>query len=491
MAEFKQSVVLSIRDKLSPGIRRAEGTLKRFNRTARKSAESLKRFGKAMALRVTLPIGLLGGAFIKSASDMEESVNKIDVVFGKTGKSIIDFSETTLKRFGIAQGTTLEMAALFGDMSVGMGISQEKATELSKELIGLAGDVSSFKNISLSGVQTAFSGIFTGETEALKRLGVVMTETNLKEFLLEKGFKGKIKTLSQSQKVMLRSKFVIEALANSTGDFERTQAGAANQMRIFTETLKELAVLLGKELLPTFTFLLTGINKMLDGFRLLSPATIKTIVFVGGFLALVGPLALALGFLVTVLLAVGASLSGLAIAAGVTAALVALGAAAILIVENWDSAIKSLKFNLDTLAFGFDLLVEKARPFLEIITKIAKITKKFIPGSVLIGEGIRTGFSKVSEFRKKKLEESLSDSFGGAPLPTGRRRLSGRDLENALRRMASRDFEGAQRTDTNVSITLEQAQSGALSVKNVTRSNGEDRGKTTLKTGLMATAGAF
>lgn len=79
------------------------------------------------------------------------------------------------------------MAALFGDMSTSMGLTRSDAADLSTSLVGLAGDLASFKNINIEEVTTALSGVFTGETESLKRLGIVMTEVNLKQFAMEKG----------------------------------------------------------------------------------------------------------------------------------------------------------------------------------------------------------------------------------------------------------------------------------------------------------------
>ena len=49
----------------------------------------------------------------------------------------------------------------------------------------------SFKNIDIAQTNTALTAVFTGETESLKRLGIVMTETNLEAFALSRGIQGK------------------------------------------------------------------------------------------------------------------------------------------------------------------------------------------------------------------------------------------------------------------------------------------------------------
>ena len=86
-------------------------------------------------------------------------------------------------------------------------------------------------NINIEEVTTALSGVFTGETESLKRLGIVMTEVNLKQFAMEQGIKKNIKEMTQAEKVALRFQYVLSVTGNAQGDFARTGGGAANQMR--------------------------------------------------------------------------------------------------------------------------------------------------------------------------------------------------------------------------------------------------------------------
>ena len=172
--------------KLNASLNKASSKLKAFGKSA-------TRIGKDLSLKLTLPIGLAAAASIKLASDFQESMNKVDVSFGKSANKVKEFAETTLTQFGIAEGSALDMAALFGDMATSMGISQNAAANMSTSMVGLAGDLASFKNIGIDQATTALAGVFTGETESLKRLGVVMTEVNLKQFAMEQGIQKNIK----------------------------------------------------------------------------------------------------------------------------------------------------------------------------------------------------------------------------------------------------------------------------------------------------------
>ncbi len=255
----------------------------------------LQSIGTSLSTRLTLPIALAGGAAIKMASDFEESLNKVDVAFKDSSSIVKEFSKTTLENFGIAEGTALDMAALFGDMGTSMGIAVDSAAEMSTALVGLAGDLASFKNMNIKEVTTALNGVFTGETESLKRLGIIMTEINLKQFAQEQGIKKNIKAMTQAEKVNLRFQFVLKNTANAQGDFARTSGGAANQMRIFQETLKELAANFGQIILPAFTKIVKKANVILKSFNNLDTETKKLILTIAGISAVIGPVIMVLG----------------------------------------------------------------------------------------------------------------------------------------------------------------------------------------------------
>lgn len=289
MAEQKLKVnIVGDASKLTKALNTASGKLESFG-------SKVSGIGKSLTTRLTLPLGIAGGAAIKMASDFEESLNKVNVAFGEASGTVRDFAKTTLQQFGIAQGTALDMAALFGDMSTSMGLSVGAAADLSTSLVGLAGDLASFKNMNIEEVTTALAGVFTGETESLKRLGIVMTQVNLEQFAMEQGIKKTIKEMTQAEKVQLRYQFVMSKTANAQGDFSRTSEGAANQMRIFQESMKELGASFGAVILPAFTKLVQKANAVLLKFKNLDEGTKKTIMIIGGIAAAIGPVLVVLG----------------------------------------------------------------------------------------------------------------------------------------------------------------------------------------------------
>lgn len=278
-----------------------------------KLGNKIKDVGKGMTVGLTLPIVAAGGAAVKFASDYEEALNKVDVAFGNSSQAVKDWSKNSLTAMGISKGEALDSAALFGDMATGMGLSQERASQMAMRLTQLGSDLASFKNISNDVAKTALKSIFTGETESLKNLGVVMTEANLQQYAYSKGIRKKIKSMSEAEKVNLRYNYVLEKTKNAHGDFERTGGGAANQMRIFQSTLKDLGETFGQYILPTFTSVLKNLNGMLKSFSQMPEPLKKSVIVLGALLAVLGPI-------VTVIGSVIAAVNGVTIALSVLAA---------------------------------------------------------------------------------------------------------------------------------------------------------------------------
>ena len=300
MAQFNQDLLVNILGDASSLTKAVHQSKAQLNMLSK----SMTSFGKKMSLRVTLPIVAAGGAAVKMAADMQESLNKVDVAFGNSSKQVKDFAKTTLRQFGIARGSALEMTSLFGDMATGMGVTKNEAAKMSIELTGLAGDLASFKNINIDEAMTALAGVFTGETESLKRLGIVMTEANLETFRMAQGIDKSVKKMTQQEKIMLRLNYIFSVTKNAQGDFARTQGSASNQLRIFSQGIKELSTNFGDLLLPVLTKVVTKANSIVEAFMNMDHETKKNLTTIGLIAAAVPVLITALGMLLNPLNAV-------------------------------------------------------------------------------------------------------------------------------------------------------------------------------------------
>lgn len=259
--------------------------------------QTLTNIGQKMTASITLPLAAAGAASMKLASDLEESRNKVEVVFGSMAQSVEDFAASALESYGLAEGSALTMASTFGAMASSMGLSEQASASMSTSLTALAADMASFYNVSTEVAQTSLQGVFTGETEALKKFGIVMTQTNLEDFAKKMG--KSYDQMSEGEKVLTRYAFVLDATKDAQGDFARTSDGAANTFRVFQESLKELGASLGEQILPIITPIVQAINSLIQKFAAL-PAPIRRIIVVIGLLvAAIGPVIMIIGLFMT------------------------------------------------------------------------------------------------------------------------------------------------------------------------------------------------
>lgn len=241
-------------------------------------------FGVAqLAAKVSQSLINVANQAIELASDMDEVQNVVDTAFGDMAYKCEEFADVAIEQFGMSKLSAKQTASTYMSMAKAMGLSMESASDMAIETAKLTGDVASFYNISTDLASTKLKSIFTGETETLKDLGVVMTEANLKQYALANGYKTAYKDMSQAEKVALRYNFVMDALSNAQGDFAKTSGSWANQTRILQERWKELLSIMGSGLIRIFTPVIQVINQVMSALINLANVFANTIGKLFGF----------------------------------------------------------------------------------------------------------------------------------------------------------------------------------------------------------------
>ena len=241
--------------------------VKSISKSAKGLSASLKNIGAAftgfLALEAVKTMIKVANQAIELSSDMQEVQNVVDTAFGSMAYKAEEFADTAIDQFGMSRLAAKRTASTYMAMGKSMGLSMEAASDMAIETAKLTGDVASFYNISQDLAVVKLKGIWTGETEALKEIGVVMTEANLQQFAFNKGLTKQYKNMSQAEKVALRYEFVMDALSDAQGDFARTSDSWANQTRVLSERWKELLSIIGGGLIRVFTPVVQVINNIM------------------------------------------------------------------------------------------------------------------------------------------------------------------------------------------------------------------------------------
>lgn len=303
--------------------KQTEDAAKKAGASLSEIGEKMSKTGKTMTVALTAPIMAALTASVSGASDLTETLGKTEVVFGGMTDSVLDWSSSSVDAMGLAQETALSMASTYGDMATGMGLAQGAAAEMSMNLVQLGADLASFKNIGIDEVNTAMTAVFTGETESLKRLGIVMTQTNLEQFALTQGITKQISAMSQVEQVQLRYQYVMAMTANAQGDFARTGGNLANQGRALKETIKETANAFGALMVPAVTKVVSALRNGAQWLSELDDGTKRAVLTIGMVVAAVGPLLMVGGKVLTMV----QSIQGAVALLTANPAILAIGAA--------------------------------------------------------------------------------------------------------------------------------------------------------------------
>lgn len=328
--------------------------------------------GKTMTTKVTAPIVAGYTLATKYASDYEENLNKLDVAFGSNSQSVKDWANNARDAFGLSKVQATEAASAFGALGKGIGLTEAEAAGMSTTLAGLSADLGSYFNVGVAESSKALEGIFTGESEALKKFGVVMTDTNLQKFAEDQGLVWK--ELDQTQKTMLRYQYVLDKTKDAQGDFARTSDGTANSTKVFQAALQDLGTAIGSNLLPIITPVIQKITELINKFNDLSPRAQKIITIIGVVVAAAGPLLMIIGSIATGIGAlvgvIGMITAPMLAVAAVIAVVVAAGIA---LYKNWDT-IKAKAIDLkNKVVAAFNQFKAKVSSIWSAIT--APITK--------------------------------------------------------------------------------------------------------------------
>jgi phage-related protein len=304
---------------IGPAVGGAVGGLGRLAASAAKATARVAVGAAKMAGAVALAMGALAASTIGPASDLNETLSKVEVVFGNSADAVKAFGSESAEALGMSQNAALGAAATYGNLLTAMGLSESASADMSMELVELAADLASFNNMDPTEVLDKLRAGLTGETEPLKALGVNMNQTRIAAKALELGLvettastyeikkaqldaekaqdnynktiaqygsdslqardaalklekanenleeatAGTAEQLSAAAKAQAAYAIMMEDTTKAQGDFARTSDGLANQQRILQANLEDVKSTIGQGLLPVVTELVDGFNQFI------------------------------------------------------------------------------------------------------------------------------------------------------------------------------------------------------------------------------------
>lgn len=307
---------------LSGTVDRVQAGFQQFGANIMNIGSKISGFGNMMYNNVTVPIVNVVKDSIMMRSDLTESFNVIDTVFGKSSDEVKDWSDNLMQDFGMTKLRALDYVGSMGAMLEASGLNAKQTKTFSKSLVELTGDMSSFYNLSHEEVWEKIRAGISGETEPLKSLGINMSVANLEAYALSKGINKAWNEMSQAEQVNLRYNYLMEKTKKVQGDFAKTSDSFANRLRLLSGEWDNLKMAIGEKLMPIAEKALDFFVKFKEKIQDI-PGIGKMAAGLAVVAAVIGPLAILFGTVVT---AIGGFIAVVsAIGAPILAAVAAVG----------------------------------------------------------------------------------------------------------------------------------------------------------------------
>ena len=216
----------------------------------------------------------------KLGSSLSEVQNVVETIFPHMTDEIEKFADASLKSFGLSKNSYKDYISTMGAMFASAGFGEEQRYEMSKQLTELAADVASFRNMENSFTQEKMTAVITGQTRAMRQLGVDISIATMKQYAFQKGSKKAYDQMSQQEKIVWRFKKTLDDLKYAQGDFSRTSKGWANSVKQMKEAWNNFKATLGQgfinALLPMLNYInqyvLPALQSIADKFRMITAA---------------------------------------------------------------------------------------------------------------------------------------------------------------------------------------------------------------------------
>lgn len=305
-------VRLGIIDKdFEQGLKKAERDLNRFG-------NRLSSLGQRLTTGLSIPLALVSGAAIKLGMDAVESESLFSVSMGKMADSAREWSEELRKNLGLNAYELRKNVGMLYTMFNSMKMGEQASYDMAKGLTQLAYDMASFYNLNPEEAFQKLQAGITGEVEPLKRLGIIVNETAIKQWALTNGMIKQGETMTEQQKIFARYNVIMEATSKAHGDLARTMDSPTNKLRALKEEIQNTATDLGVALLPAVSRLLQSlkpmvelVSKLVEKFSKLPEPIRNVVAGFAGLLIMLGPIIMLVGKFLTTLASIPGAITAI------------------------------------------------------------------------------------------------------------------------------------------------------------------------------------
>lgn len=246
-------------------VNKALSGLKKTDSQTTKLTAAFKKLAGPVALgAVALKAIEVGKEFSQLAAGAEETRSKFNTVFKDQAVSVAAWADEYADAVGRSSTDTLAFLATIQDTLVPLGFARDAAGDLSKQVIELAGDLASFNNLPTADVVRDIQSAIVGNTETLRKYGVVASQVAIEQEALNSGIWAGEGAITAQEKAAAILNLTLKGTEDAQGDLERTQDSAANVARKLEAAQKDLGIVLGDLLNDVLTPIREEFTKIIE-----------------------------------------------------------------------------------------------------------------------------------------------------------------------------------------------------------------------------------
>lgn len=204
-------------------------------------------------------------SFNKRLSEGLKDLSGVQVSIGADGKGLL--TETGMKNLGLNIQEVTQYASQLASVTNSVGQTGEVSLATANAFTKLGADMSSLFNMDYSQVMKNLQSGLIGQSRALYRYGLDITQATLQTYAYELGLSKAVSEMTQAEKMQLRMIAILDQSKVSWGDLANTINSPSNLMRIFKNNLKETGMMLGQLFIPMLSKVVPILNGVTIAFK--------------------------------------------------------------------------------------------------------------------------------------------------------------------------------------------------------------------------------
>jgi hypothetical protein len=198
--------------------------------------------------------GVIGVKAVGAASDLNESINAVQVTFGDASGGILQLSEDAARAVGLSKEEFNGLAVQFSNFAdtVGKGTGKGVVRTMD-DLTTRAADFASVMNLDVADAAALFQSGLAGESEPLRKFGIDLSAAAVEAHAYATGIAAAGEPLTEQQKVQARYSLLMDQTSKTQGDFANTSDSLANRQRILKAEFANMSAEIGTALMPAIS----------------------------------------------------------------------------------------------------------------------------------------------------------------------------------------------------------------------------------------------